>query len=394
MKHDVVIVSAARTAIGRFGGSLRTVNSGTLGSIVIKEVIQRAGITADLVDEVILGEVRQSTESSNVSRVAALRAGVPESVPAYTVNRLCASSMQAVACGALQIVFNHADVVITGGVENMSRTPIYLRNARFGEGKPVLVDSNFENGQQPSEIYGDDLGMGATAENVAVRYNVSREDQDAFALESQRRAAAAIADGKFNEEIVTVKVREKKETLILDTDEHPRPDTTIEQLKKLAPAFRKDGSVTAGNTCGRNDGGAAMLLMSAQKAMSLGLKPLVRIVDWSVAGVSPEVMGVGPVSAIKILLERTGLALSNIGLIELNEAFASQALAVIRLTGLDPAIVNVNGGAIALGHPLGATGARIMTTLLFEMMRRKEQFGMATLCVGGGQGMAIILELV
>jgi acetyl-CoA C-acetyltransferase len=394
MKHDVVIVSAARTAIGRFGGSLRTVNSGTLGSIVIKEVIQRAGITADLVDEVILGEVRQSTESSNVSRVAALRAGVPENVPAYTVNRLCASSMQAVACGALQIVFNHADVVIAGGVENLSRTPIYLRNARFGEGKPVLVDSNFENGQQPSEIYGDDLGMGATAENVAVRYNVSREDQDAFALESQRRAAVAIADGKFNEEIVTVKVREKKETLILNTDEHPRPDTTIEQLKKLAPAFRKDGSVTAGNACGRNDGGAAMLLMSAQKAMSLGLKPLVRIVDWSVAGVSPEVMGVGPVSAIKILLERTGLALSDIGLIELNEAFASQALAVIRLAGLDPAIVNVNGGAIALGHPLGATGARLMTTLLFEMMRRKEQFGMATLCVGGGQGMAIILELV
>ncbi|MBS3901780.1 MAG: thiolase family protein [Dethiobacter sp.] len=394
MKHDVVIVSAARTAIGRFGGSLRTVNSGTLGSIVIKEVIQRAGITADLVDEVILGEVRQSTESSNVSRVAALRAGVPENVPAYTVNRLCASSMQAVACGALQIVFNHADVVIAGGVENLSRTPIYLRNARFGEGKPVLVDSNFENGQQPSEIYGDDLGMGATAENVAVMYNVSREDQDAFALESQRRAAVAIADGKFNEEIVTVKVREKKETLILNTDEHPRPDTTIEQLKKLAPAFRKDGSVTAGNACGRNDGGAAMLLMSAQKAMSLGLKPLVRIVDWSVAGVSPEVMGVGPVSAIKILLERTGLALSDIGLIELNEAFASQALAVIRLAGLDPAIVNVNGGAIALGHPLGATGARLMTTLLFEMMRRKEQFGMATLCVGGGQGMAIILELV
>ncbi|MBS4023970.1 MAG: thiolase family protein [Dethiobacter sp.] len=394
MKHDVVIVSAARTAIGRFGGSLRSVNSGTLGSIVIREVLQRAGISPEVVDEIILGEVRQSSESSNVARVAALRAGIPEGVPAYTVNRLCASSMQAAGCAVQQIVFNHADVVIAGGVENLSRTPIYLRNARFGEGNPELVDSNLENGQQPIEIYGKHLGMGMTAENVAQRYNVSREDQDAFALESQRRAAKAITEGKFRDEIVPVEVKEKKKTVVFDTDEHPRPDTTMEILQKLAPAFRENGSVTAGNACGRNDGAAAMLIMSAEKAKSLGLKPLARIVNWSAAGVSPEVMGVGPVPAIKLLLDRTGMSLSDIGLIELNEAFASQALAVIREAGLNHDIVNVNGGAIALGHPLGATGVRIMTTLLYGMMRRKEQFGMATLCVGGGQGMAVILELI
>ncbi len=390
--RDVVIVSAARTPIGRSGGSLKDIPAGVLASLVMKEVINRAGISADLVEDVIMGEVRQTSESSNVARVAALRAGIPDTTPAYTVNRLCASAMQAIASGVQQIVFNQAEVAIVGGVENMSRAPIYLRSARFGEGNPVLVDSNLENAQQPTEIFGAHLGMGITAENVASRYNINREDQDAFALESQKRAHKAILDGKFKDEIIPVEIKQKKQTVLFETDEFPRPNTTIEALAKLRPAFKETGTVTAGNACGRNDGAAAMLIMSADKAKLLGLKPLARIVDWSQAGVSPEIMGVGPVPAIQKLLKRTGKQISDIGLIELNEAFASQALAVIRECGLDVNKVNVNGGAIALGHPLGATGARITITLLYEMLRRKEQFGIATLCVGGGQGMAIMIE--
>jgi len=394
MKHDVVIVSAVRTPIGKYGGSLRDVSTGTLGALVLKEAVNRAGILPDQVDEVILGEVRQSTESSNVARVAALRAGLPVAVPAFSVNRLCASSIQAVGSGLQQILFGHAEVVVAGGVENLSRSPVYLRNARFGEGNPYLVDSNLENGQQPMEIYGDHLSMGMTAENVAVKYKVSREDQDEFALKSQQKAAKAIAEGRFKDEIFPVEVRAKKKTIMFDTDEFPRPETTLEALQKLRPAFRENGSVTAGNACGRNDGAAAVVLMPARKAAELSIKPLVRIVDWATVGVSPEIMGIGPVGAIELLLKRTGLKLADIGLIELNEAFASQALAVIREAGINQEITNVNGGAIALGHPLGATGARLLTTLVYEMRRRKEQYGMATLCVGGGQGMAMLLELV
>lgn len=394
MNHDVVIVSAVRTPIGRFGGALKDINSGYLGALVIKEALRRAGIAPEVVNEVILGEVRPSTESSNVARVAALRAGLPEEVPAFTVNRLCASAIQAVGSGVQQIAFGLADVVVAGGVENISRTPIYLRNSRFGEGNPYLVDSALENGHQPIEVYGEDLGMGMTAEHVAERYHVSRDDQDAFAVESQKRAARAIAEGKFKDEIIPVEVKVKKKTVLFDTDEFPRPGTTFEALQKLRPAFRENGSVTAGNACGRNDGASVLVLMSAEKANELGVKPLARIVDWSATAVSPEIMGIGPISAIELLLKRTGLKLQDIGLIELNEAFASQALAVIREAGLNPDIVNVNGGAIALGHPLGATGARLMTTLLYEMQRRNERLGMATLCVGGGQGMAILLELI
>lgn len=390
--QDIVIVSAVRTPIGRFGGSLAGINSGDLGSIVIKEAVQRAGISPDQVNEVILGEVRQSTESSNVARIAALRAGINESAPAFTINRLCASGMQAVASGLQQIAFNQAEIVVAGGTENMSRAPIFLRNSRFGEGNPYLVDSNTENGQQPTEIFGTDLGMGITAENVAEKYKISREDQDSFALESQKRADKAITQGKFQDEIIPVEIKQKKSSFLFDTDEFPRPNTTIEALQKLRPAFKEGGTVTAGNACGRNDGAAAMVLMSAEKANSLGLKPLARIVDWATVGVSPEVMGIGPVPAIKKLLDKTGKKISEIGLIELNEAFAAQALAVIREANLDPTKVNVNGGAIALGHALGATGARIMTTLLYEMGKRDEQYGIATLCVGGGQGMAIMLE--
>ncbi|MFB7640178.1 thiolase family protein [Peribacillus butanolivorans] len=393
MKDDIVIVSAVRTAIGKFGGTLKDIDSGKLGEVVIRETIQRAGISPEYVSEVIMGEVRQSTQSSNMARVASLRAGVPETASAFTVNRLCASSMQAIGSAVQQIAFGQADVVIAGGAESLSLSPIYLRSSRFGEGNPILVDSNLENGQQPIEIYGPHLGMGMTAENVAERFGISREEQDAFALQSQQRAAEAIKDGKFKDEIVPVEVKQKKNTILFETDEFPR-HTSLEQLAALKPAFKKDGSVTAGNACGRNDGAAALVIMSRAKAEELDVKPMAKIVDWATSGVSPEVMGIGPISAVKKLLTRTGTRLSDYGLVELNEAFAAQALAVIRELDLDTDKLNVNGGAIALGHPLGATGARIITTLLYEMKRRNEQLGLATLCVGGGQGMAMAIELI
>lgn len=391
MIDDVVIVSAVRTPVGRFGGALKNLNSGYLGAIVIEEALKRARISPEQVDEVILGEVRQTTESSNVARVASLRAGLPETTTAFTINRLCASGMQAVASAVQQISFRQADIVVAGGTECLSRAPIYLRNSRFGEGNPSLVDSNHENGQQPIEIFGKDLGMGMTAENVAERYDISRKDQDDFAYRSQQKAAIALEKGVFQDEIISIEMKERKRVFL---DEHPRPDTSLEGLAKLNPVFKENGSVTAGNSCGRNDGAAAMVVMKASKAKELGLKPLARILDWATVGVSPKVMGIGPVQAIETLLKRTNLSISEIGLIELNEAFAAQALAVIREANLDPERVNVNGGAIALGHPLGATGCKIMTTLLHEMNRRQEQYGMATLCVGGGQGMAIMLELL
>lgn len=394
MIDDIVIVSAVRTPVGRFGGSLKNLNSGYLGAIVIEEAIRRINLSSELIDEVILGEVRQTTESSNVARVAALRAGIPETTPAFTVNRLCASGIQAVTSAVQQISFGQAEIVVAGGTECLSRAPIYLRNSRFGEGAPILVDSNLENGQQPIELYGKDLGMGITAENVAERYSVSREDQDEFAYNSQQKAAKAIERGSFKEEIIPVVIQERKKVFQVTEDEHPRPDTSLEGLAKLKAVFKAGGSVTAGNSCGRNDGAAAMVIMKGSKAKELGLKPLARIVDWATAGVSPKEMGIGPVPAIEKLLARTNLTLSEVGLIELNEAFAAQALAVIRETGLDLHKVNVNGGAIALGHPLGATGCKIMITLLYEMKRRQEQYGMATLCVGGGQGMAVMLQLL
>lgn len=394
MKDNIVIVSAVRTAIGAYGGSLKDVSSGHLAAISIKEAINRARITPDQVDEVIMGEVRQTTESSNVARVAALRAGVPEEATAYTVNRLCASGMQAVASGVQQILFEHADIVVAGGTESMSRAPLYLRNARFGGDRPILVDANTEAGQQPTEIYGNNLGMGITAENVAEEYQISREDQDAFALQSQQRAKKAIEEGRFRDEIVPVEVKERKRTFVFDEDEHPRPDTTLEKLAKLKPVFKENGTVTAGNSCGRNDGSSALVLMRESQAKALGLKPLARIVDWATSGVSPRIMGIGPIPAVQKLLKRTNKQIQDIDLFELNEAFASQSLAVIRELGLDMEKVNVNGGAIALGHPVGSSGARIITTLLHELMKRNEQFGIATLCAGGGQGMAILIENV
>lgn len=394
MRDDLVIVSAVRTPIGRYGGDLKNISSGHLASIAIEGAIGAAGVKPEHVDEAIMGEVRQTTESSNIARVAALRAGIPETSPAYTVNRLCASGMQALTSGLQQIYFEQADVIVAGGTESMSRSPFYLRNARFGDGQPTLIDSNSEAGQQPKEIYGNDLGMGVTAENVAKNYQIAREDQDAFAVESQRRASVAMEQGKFKDEIIPVEVKEKKQTRLVEEDEHPRPGTTIEKLAKLRPAFQENGTVTPGNACGRNDGAAAMVIMKESQAKTRGLKPLARVVDWATAGVSPEVMGIGPVPAVKKLLTRTSKQLQEIDLIELNEAFASQSLAVIRELALDPEIVNVNGGAIALGHPVGASGARIITTLLHELIKRADRLGIATLCAGGGQGMAVMIERI
>ena len=339
-----------------------------------------------------MGEVRQSTESSNVARVAAIRAGIPVEKPAFTVNRLCASGMQAIVSGVQQIQSNQAAIVVAGGTESMSNSAIYIRGSRFGGDKTYLVDSNAEAGQQPKEIYGEDMGMGITAENVAEREQISREDQDAFAIESQRRTAVAIESGKFIEEIVPYEIKTRKGTIIFDTDEHPRPETTIEQLGKLKPVFKKDGSVTAGNACGRNDGASAVLLMSESTAKEQSLTPRAAIIDWVAVGVPPEIMGIGPVPAIQKLLEKTNLSINDIDLFEVNEAFASQALAVQRKLDINPEKLNVNGGAIALGHPVGSTGSRLVVTLMHELQKTGGRFGIASLCVGGGQGMAILIE--
>ncbi|WP_033828133.1 thiolase family protein [Bacillus andreraoultii] len=393
-RDEVVIVSAVRTPIASDGGSLKNISSGHLAALVINEAIKRAQIERNLIDEVIMGEVRQTTESSNVARVASLRAGIPESTPAYMVNRLCASGMQAVVSGVKDILLGDAEIVVAGGTESMSRSPIYLRNARFGEQTPILVDSNTEAGQQPNEMYGANLSMGMTAENVAERFGISREDQDYFAFESQARAKKAMESGRFQEEILPIEVKIRKETFIFSKDEHPRGNTSLEKLAALKPVFKQNGTVTAGNACGRNDGASSLVMMKRQKADDLGLKPLAKIVDWAVSGVSPEIMGIGPVPVVKKLLTRQKKTIHDIDLFELNEAFAAQALACIRELSLDHEKVNVNGGAIALGHPVGATGARIITTLLHEMMKRNQQFGIATLCVGGGQGMATMIERI
>ncbi|MCL6478181.1 MAG: thiolase family protein [Peptococcaceae bacterium] len=396
MKKDVFIISGVRTAVGRYGGSLRNLTTGKLGAIVIKEALQRAGIQPGQVEEVIMGEARQSTESANMARVAALRAGIPAEVPAYTVNRLCASAMEAMYSGFLRVSSGEAGIVVVGGAENMSRSPQYIRNGRWGEAPLELVDSNVEGASraQPVEIYGPDLGMGMTAENVAEKYGISREDQDKFALRSHQLASKAINEGKFRDEIVPVEVTLKKNVSVFDTDEHVRPDTTLEALARLKPAFKAGGTVTAGNSCGRNDGAAAMVLASGSIAEELGLKPMARLAGLCAVGVDPRYMGIGPVPAVRKIMLKLNLRLEDMDLIELNEAFASQSLACIRELGLDLSRTNVNGGAIALGHALGATGCRISLSLLYEMKRRNARFGLATLCVGGGQGMAAVIENV
>jgi acetyl-CoA C-acetyltransferase len=393
--RDVVIVEACRTAVGTIGGTLKDVPAEELARVVMRGVIERSGIDPKEIGEVIMGHCRQSSDNPNIARIAALRSGIPEEVPAYTVMRQCASGMTAVVNGVMSIMAGDTDVVLAGGTESMSTAPFYIRGARFGlgTGNTQLLDSLVE-GQfqsQPQEIYGV-FNMGMTAENVAERLGISREDQDKFSLRSQERAAAAIAEGRFKDEIVPVVIPQRKgDPIVFDTDEFPRK-TSLEALAKLKPVFKKDGTVTAGSSSGRNDGASAVLLMTEEKAKALGLKPLARIVSHATAGVDPRYMGLGPVPATKKALERAGLKLDDIELIELNEAFAAQAIGCIRELGLNEDIINVNGGAIALGHPVGSSGCRIIVTLLHEMRRRKNRYGLATLCIAGGMGQAVIIE--
>jgi acetyl-CoA C-acetyltransferase len=393
--NEVVIVSAVRTPVGRIGGALKDIQPEDLAKLVIRAALDRAGVEPGCVDEVIFGQAKQSADAANLARVAALKAGLPVEVPAYTVMRQCGSGLQAVNNAAQAIMTGQSDIVVAGGTESMSNAPYYMRGARYGygAGNAVLVDSNTESQprSQPVETYGN-LTMGLTAENLAVKFGISREEQDAFALQSQERALAAIEGGRFSEEIMPVEIPQKKaEPVLFSTDEHPRK-TSLEQLAKLAPVFKEGGSVTAGNSSGRNDGAACLVVMSANEARKRGLQPLAVIRSQAVAGVPPEIMGIGPAPATRKALALAGLALGDLGLIELNEAFAAQSLAVIKELGLNQDIVNVNGGAIALGHPLGCSGARILSTLLFEMRRRGTRYGLATLCIAGGQGIATVVE--
>lgn len=394
--RDVVILSTVRTAIGRLGGSLKDIPAQDLGAIAVREAIKRAGIDASEVGEVIMGQSRQTTEASNIARVVALKAGIPEEASAYTVHRQCASSLQAFVNGCQEIMTGCSDVVVTGGTEVLSRAPFYLKNARYGygNGNGALVDALTEAGPgaQPVEIYGN-LPMGLTAENVAEEFNISREDQDSFALMSQQRAASAISEGRYKAQITPVEVKAGRGTAVFDTDEHPRA-TTLEKLGSLPGSFAKGGTVTAGNSCGFNDAAGALVLSSASRARSLGITPLAKVVSWSAVGVAPRIMGIGPIPATLKALERAGIRLDDIGMIELNEAFASQVLASIRKLNLSLDRINPNGGAIALGHPIGATGAVLLTKLVYGMIDGNHRYGLTTLCIGGGQGMAVILEKV
>ena len=394
--ENIYIMGAVRTAIGKYGGSLKSVPAHTLAAQVIREALLRSCVEGALVDEVILGEVRQSTEASNIARCALLEAGLPETIPGYTVNRLCASSMQAVMSGCHEIWCGEADVVIAGGTENMSRAPMFIRNGRWGDGPMKLVDSNIEAGTtaQPASLYGAEMSMSRTAENVAERFGISAQQQNEFAVESQRRAAAAISAGHFKQEILPIEVKEKKKSFLFDTDEFPKPGTTMEILSRLKPIVKPGGTVTAGNACGLNDGASAIVLMSEKKVKETGLKPWARITGITRAALEPAIMGYGPVVATRKLMDKLGMDLSSIDLVELNEAFASQSVACIRDLGLDPARVNINGGAIALGHPLGCTGTRLIVTLLHSLQRTGGRFGLATLCIGGGQSMATVIERV
>jgi acetyl-CoA C-acetyltransferase len=395
--RDVVIAEACRTAVGRIGGTLKGVPPEELARVVMQGVLDRSGIDPGEIDEVVFGHCRQSSDNPNIARLSLLRTSMPIETPAYTVMRQCASGLTAVNNGLMSIQSGQCDVVLAGGTESMSTAPFYMRGARFGlgTGNNVLLDSLVEvqPQSQPQEIYGS-FNMGMTAENVAEQYNVSREDQDKFALQSQKRALAAIAAGRFKDEIVPVVIPQRKgEPIVFDTDEYPR-DTTLEALGKLKAVFKDGGTVTAGNASGRNDGASAVLLMTAEKAAALGLKPIARFVSIANAGVDPRVMGIAPISATRKALEKAGLGIEDIDLAELNEAFAAQSLACVRELGLSQDIVNVNGGAIALGHPVGSSGCRILVTLVHEMRKRGVRRGLATLCIAGGLGMADIVELL
>jgi len=391
---EAVIVAGVRTAIGRVGGTLKEVEVDYLAAEVMREILKRSGIPGQLVDEVILGHTKQSGDNPNLARLALLRANMPEEVPAYTVHRQCGSALTAINNAVQAIWAGTAEVIMAGGAESMSTAPYYLRNARYGfrMGNSVILDSNTESQPrcQPEERYGR-LTMGLTAENLADKYNISRQEQDEFALVSQERALRAIEAGLFTEEIVPYEIKTKKGVTVFDQDEHPR-ETSMAQLAKLAPVFKEGGTVTAGNSSGRNDAAAVLMVMTPEKAKEFGLKPLVRIIGIGAKGAPPQIMGIGPVAASQAALKMAGLSLNQIDLIELNEAFAAQSLAVVKELGLDLAKTNVNGGAIALGHPLGATGAIILIKLINEMRRTGKKYGLATLCIGGGQGISTVVE--
>jgi len=389
---EVVILSACRTPIGAFGGALKELSAVDLGAIVIREAIARSGVPPADIGDAGMGCVLQAGAGMNVARQAGLKAGLPVEVPGETVNRVCGSGMQAVVHAVEAIRVGYVDAMIGGGTESMSNAPYLLPGARWGYrmGSGEAIDSMLHEGLTCA------IGlthMGITAEEVATRYKVSRADQDAFAAESQARAVRAIAEGRFKDEIVPVSIPQRKgDPTVFDTDEYPRAGTTAEKLSALKPAFKKDGSVTAGNASGINDGAAALVIATRKKADTLGRQPLARILAYVSTGVDPKVMGIGPVPAVRKVIERAGLKTSDIDLFELNEAFAAQSVAVVRELGLDTAKVNVNGGAIALGHPIGASGARVLTTLIYALRARKLRYGVASLCIGGGMGIAIAVE--
>ncbi|RAS23350.1 MULTISPECIES: acetyl-CoA C-acetyltransferase [unclassified Pseudomonas] len=390
--NDVVIVAATRTAIGSFQGALATVPAVDLGAAVIKQLLEQTQLDPAQVDEVILGQVLTAGAGQNPARQAAIKAGLPYSVPALTLNKVCGSGLKALHLAAQAIRCGDAEVVIAGGQENMSLAPYVMPSARTGQrmGHGQLIDSMISDGLWDAF---NDYHMGITAENLVDKYGLNREQQDAFAAESQRKAVAAIEAGRFKDEITPIVMPQKKgEPKVFERDEQPRPDTTAESLAKLRPAFKKDGSVTAGNASSLNDGAAAVLLMSASKAQALGLPVLAKIAAYASAGVDPAIMGIGPVSATQRCLDKAGWQLADLDLIEANEAFAAQALAVGKALEWDASKVNVNGGAIALGHPIGASGCRVLVTLLHEMIKRDARKGLATLCIGGGQGVALAIE--
>ena len=389
---EVVILSACRTPIGAFGGALKDVGAVDLAAVVIREAIARAAVKPADVGDVVMGCVLQAGAGMNVARQAALKAGLPVEVPGETVNRVCGSGLQSVVHAVEAIRVGYVDTMVAGGTESMSNAPYLLPGARWGYrmGNAEMIDSMLHEGLTCAIVA---CHMGITAEEVATRYNVSRADQDAFAAESQQRAVRAMTDGGFKDEIVPVPVPQRKgDPILVDTDEYPRAGTTTAKLAALKPAFKKDGSVTAGNSSGINDGAAAVVVTTAAKAKKVGTKPLARILSYVSTGVDPKVMGIGPVPAVRKVIDRAGLNVNDIDLFELNEAFAAQSVAVSRELGLDPAKVTVNGGAIALGHPIGASGARVLTTLIYALRARKLKYGVASLCIGGGMGIAMAVQ--
>jgi acetyl-CoA C-acetyltransferase len=389
--EGIVVAGGVRTAIGKFAGAFKDTPTSDLGANAIRAAVERAGISPDAVDEVILGCVGQVGEDAFNARLATLKAGLPEKTTAFNVNRLCGSGLQAINSAVQELRTGEAQVVVAGGNENMSIQPYLLPRSQVGWrlGDAALIDGTLSLVTDPFGRY----QMGATAEKVAERYGVSRQSQDAFAAESQRRAAAAIAEGRFNDQIVPVAIPQKKgDPVIAQVDEHPRPGTTLESLGRLKPAFREGGSVTAGNSSGINDAGAAVVVMTRAKADELGVKPQLEWIADAVAGIAPEIMGVAPIFAVQNLLKKVGMTINDIDLMELNEAFAAQAVAVIRELEIDPEKVNPNGGAIALGHPVGATGAILTVKLAYELKRRQAEWGIVTMCIGGGQGIATLFK--